>query len=64
MLSLSKGTMTMKEKRSKKMWKWENNPVKKDLFSGKYSNRIKPAKRKEGPSLKEGLKEYNDNSTQ
>ena len=56
--------MTMKEKRSKKMWKWENNPVKKDLFSGKYSNRIKPAKRKEGPSLKEGLKEYNDNSTQ
>jgi|TARA_R110000823_G_scaffold297798_2_gene418033 hypothetical protein len=47
----------MVEKRNKKMWKW-NNPAKKDLYSGKYGQRIKPVKKDTGPTVKEGLQDY------
>ena len=49
---------TMKEKRNKKLWKWSNNPVKKDLYSGKYGQKIKPVKKDIGPTVEEGLHEY------
>ena len=45
----------MKEKRNKKLWKWANNPVKKDLYSGKYGQKIKPVKKDMGPSVEDGL---------
>ena len=48
----------MKEKKSKKEWKWANNPVKKDLYSGKYGQKIKPVKKDTGPSIEEGLDEF------
>ena len=47
----------MKEKRNKKLLKWPNNPVKKDLFSGKYGQKIKPVKKDIGPTVEEGLHE-------
>tara|TARA_R110002020_G_scaffold439149_1_gene649625 strand:- start:305 stop:475 length:171 start_codon:yes stop_codon:yes gene_type:complete len=47
----------MKNK-SKKEWKWSNNPVKKDLFSGKYGQRIKQPKKDISPSLKEEMSYY------
>ena len=50
----------MKEKRNKKLWKWANNHVKKDFYSGKYGQKIKPVKKDKGPSVEDGLDEYYD----
>lgn len=52
------------EKRSKKAWKYDrkNNPVKKDLFSGKYKNKVRPGKRDDGPNLREEMKNYDHSS--
>jgi hypothetical protein len=45
----------MQEKRNRKLWKWINNPVKKDLHSGKYGQKIKPVKKDTGPTVEEGI---------
>ena len=52
--------ITMKQKRNKKEWKWTipRGGVKKDLFSGKYKQRIVEKKPKLEPTIKEELDEY------
>jgi hypothetical protein len=51
---------SIKNKRSKKEWKWKapRTSVKKDLMSNKYRQRIVPKKNNTNPTIKEGLNDY------